>query len=122
MDVYGCEIETVLHLPGVRFETDLATIRPDSFAVLRDAAETLLKNPSLIVEVVGHTDSNGSVSRNFRLSMQRAYSVRHFLVSQGVDGRRLTAKGYGETVPLTDNGTAAGRAKNRRVELRIVER
>ena len=72
------------------------------------------------VEAQGHTDSQGSDAYNLRLSQQRAESVREYLVSQGVEPGRITARGYGESQPIASNDTADGRATNRRVTLRII--
>ena len=69
------------------------------------------------VEVAGHTDSIGTDSYNMGLSLRRANAVRDYLISKGIAAENLTAKGYGESQPVADNQTAAGRFKNRRVEL-----
>ena len=76
--------------------------------------------PSLRVEVGGHTDSDGRQSSNQRLSQSRADAVRRYLISKNVRAANLTAKGYGETSPIATNATAAGKAQNRRVELKIL--
>jgi OOP family OmpA-OmpF porin len=70
------------------------------------------------VEIGGHADSRGSDEHNMKLSQARAESVRDYLISQGVPAEQLTAMGYGETMPIGDNNTEEGRAKNRRVELK----
>ena len=73
-------------------------------------------NPALKFEVGGHTDSDGDAASNMKLSQARADAVRNQLISMGIDGSRLTAKGYGSTKPIADNSTFDGKAKNRRVE------
>jgi OOP family OmpA-OmpF porin len=72
------------------------------------------------IEISAHTDSKGADEYNFELSQKRAENVVSYLISKGIDRSRLTAKGYGETVPVSDNETEEGRAENRRVEMRII--
>ncbi len=122
VDIRGCEIGDVIELSGVNFENNSDRIMPGSQQVLRNAAATLRKNPDIVVEVAGHTDSVGSAASNASLSERRAKSVRDFLVGAGVNPGNLTAKGYGETRPVADNTSALGRAVNRRVELIILNR
>ncbi len=121
VDVNGCEIKAVIKLPGVNFELNSARLTEGSIRVLDDAAATLKKHSDIKAEVAGHTDSTGDASYNQQLSQRRAESVMRFLVSKGVDAGRLNAKGYGESSPIADNGTREGRAKNRRVELRVLD-
>ncbi len=108
-------------LRGIHFESGKATITPDSYSILDEAAKVLKDNPNLKVEIGGHTDSVGSDSYNMKLSFNRANAVRQHLVSvHSIDPRRLTAKGYGEAMPMADNKTKDGRAKNRRIEFFII--
>jgi OOP family OmpA-OmpF porin len=120
VDVRGCEIKSVIRLPDVEFQYNSATLTPASQATLNDAAATLVKNPGLKVEVAGYTDSAGADSYNLDLSDRRAKSVRDYLISSGANPADLTARGYGEADPIANNNTAEGRAKNRRVELRVL--
>lgn len=120
VDVNGCEIKDVIKLPGVNFETNSDRLLPGADGVLRDAAATLQKYPDLVVEVAGHTDSAGAADYNQGLSERRAQTVRDYLINAGAAEAKLSARGYGEAQPIADNGTADGRARNRRVELRIV--
>jgi len=122
VDVRGCEITDVIRLPGVNFETNSDRLRPGAEDVLDEAAETLKRNPQLEVEVAGHTDSQGAAAYNQGLSERRARTVMDYLVGRGVDEDTLSFRGYGESRPIADNATAAGRAENRRVELRILDR
>ncbi|MGE0371134.1 MAG: OmpA family protein [Gammaproteobacteria bacterium] len=121
VDIHGCEIKAIIELPGVNFETGSARLLPESTAILDEAAATLRKHPEIRAEVAGHTDSSGSRAFNVKLSQQRAESVMNYLVGQGVAAGNLTAQGYGPDRPEADNATAAGRAANRRVELKIVQ-
>jgi outer membrane protein OmpA-like peptidoglycan-associated protein len=106
----------------VYFDTNKATIKPVSFPLLNEVAQALKDNPTIKVEVQGHTDSQGNDAFNLKLSQRRAESVRTYLASQGIDGSRMTPKGYGENVMIADNRTAEGRAQNRRVEFIILSR
>lgn len=119
VDVYGCELKSVTSLKGVNFENNSAKLTASSTGVLDDVVATLKKNPDVKAEVAGHTDGSGSHSYNVSLSNRRAESVRQYLVNNGINANRLTAKGYGPDYPVASNSTREGRAKNRRVELRI---
>jgi outer membrane protein OmpA-like peptidoglycan-associated protein len=123
VDARGCarifeEGRATLVLEGVTFNTGSAVLTEGAKVVLDKMAETLNGAPDVNVEVQGHTDNTGSLTVNTRLSGLRAESVRAYLVSKGVNAARLTAKGYGPTVPVADNATPAGRTQNRRVELK----
>ncbi|MDW8012382.1 MAG: OmpA family protein [Bacteroidota bacterium] len=106
-----------LVLPGLFFEFNKYTLLPEAEALLEHVAEWLRQNPTVVVEVRGHTDSVGTDEQNLRLSRMRAEAVRNFLIAQGVEPRRITAIGFGRTQPIDSNDTATGRARNRRVEL-----
>ncbi len=120
VDNRGCKLQEEIHLRGINFETNSADLTADSSARLDDASATLLRNSDLRVEVAGYTDSSGTAAYNLNLSRRRAQSVMNYLVSHGVDAGMLSARGYGESNPIADNATAAGRAENRRVTLRIL--
>jgi len=109
----------VIALKGVFFETNSAELTASSTATLDRAVKALQKRSTIKVEVAAHTDSRGKASYNLDLSNRRAASVMTYLVAHGVSADRLTSQGYGEAQPRADNATVAGRAKNRRVELRI---
>ena len=106
-----------LTLEGVNFDFDKSFIRQDDVSKLDQDVATLKKWGDVNVEVAGHTDSIGTDNYNMGLSLRRANAVRDFLISKGIPAQNLTAKGYGESQPVADNQTAAGRFKNRRVEL-----
>ena len=106
----------------VMFERGAATIKSNSYGLLKDVAHVLKKNPQVKkVRIEGHTDSDGSRSSNKRLSQQRADAVRKFLIGLGIAGSRLVAVGYGEEKPIADNKTSEGKEKNRRVEFNVIE-
>jgi outer membrane protein OmpA-like peptidoglycan-associated protein len=120
VDNRGCPLAKVVTLTGDNFDNDAATLRADAIAILDDAVATLKRYPALKVEVAGHTDDRADDAYNQVLSERRAKAVMDYFVSKGVAADNLSAKGYGEAQPVADNGTAAGRAQNRRVELRIL--
>jgi len=122
VDSNGCEFTDVIRLPGVNFGSGSDLLLPGIEPRLESAAATLIRYPDLQVEVAGHTDSDGPGDANFGLSERRAITVRDHLIMFGVDEARLTAVGYGESQPIADNETVEGRALNRRVELRIINR
>ena len=104
----------------VYFDFNKATIKPVSFPLLNEVGQALKDNPRIRVRVEGHTDSRGNDGYNLKLSQRRAESVRTFLISAGVAPDRMEARGFGETVPIADNRTDAGRGQNRRVEFIII--
>jgi OOP family OmpA-OmpF porin len=121
-DNRGCASQSpqVVRLEGVNFELNSATLTADAREILLRVADALRGEATLRAEIAGHTDSSGSDAYNQRLSQQRAESVLEFLANQGIDRSRLVARGYGETRPVTDNGTEAGRERNRRVEFQVL--
>jgi outer membrane protein OmpA-like peptidoglycan-associated protein len=107
----------------ISFATGSEEILPNSEPLLLEVADVLIRNPDLeLVEIQGHTDNRGDRTLNMRLSQQRAESVKRWLTQHGVEQDRLTAKGYGPTRPLAPNITQQNRARNRRVQFRIVRR
>ena len=110
----------ILNMPSnITFATDQATVQPQFNQTLVSVALVLKKFDKTIVDVYGHTDSQGSDSYNQELSQKRATAVATILASQGVDQRRFYIEGKGETSPVASNATEAGRAQNRRVEIQI---
>lgn len=120
VDSRGCAIKAqVVALRDVNFEFGKATLTADSRSVLDGIANSLKGQPTMEIRLEGHTDSVGSDATNLRLSKARAAAVRDYLVSRGVAANRLTSEGFGESRPVSDNGTDEGRAMNRRVELKV---
>ncbi len=113
------EIKEVINLKGVTFKTESDEINPSSFTRLNISAKDLKRNPDLKVIVAGHTDNMGDPAFNQELSLKRAEAVKAYLIDKGIDSSRLIARGYGDSQPAASNDTQEGRAKNRRVELRI---
>ena len=108
-------------LEGVEFANDKATLRPASLTTLDRVAESLKDWPDVKVEIQGHTSEPGTWAYNLELSQRRAEAVRSYLMSKGVGGYRLVAKGYGKTRMIAKNNTPEGQQKNRRVELHEIE-
>mgnify|MGYP001058649939 CR=1 FL=1 len=104
---------------NVFFSTGSYKLLPKSYKSLNDVVSILKADESLMIDIDGYTDSQGSDELNQTLSENRAKSVKDYLVSKGIDESRLKSTGYGETNPIADNKTAAGRAKNRRTEMTI---
>ncbi len=105
---------------AIQFETGKAVIKPVSYKILDEVASILKEYPYYDVNVDGHTDNVGDDAKNLKLSQDRAAAAVTYLVSKGIDAKRLLATGYGETQPVADNKTAAGRAQNRRVEFNLL--
>lgn len=112
----GDQIE--LRMPSdVTFAVNQAAIQSQFYPALNDVAQTLVQYPSTAVDIIGHADSDGSDSYNQQLSERRAFAVRDYLASQGVQTVRMAASGRGESQPLVANDSPANKAKNRRVQI-----
>ncbi|KFA34401.1 OmpA family protein [Xanthomonas vasicola] len=110
-----------LNLPdGITFDFGKSALKPEFYTALNGVASTLREYNQTMVEVVGHTDSVGSDAVNQRLSEERAGAVAQYLTAQGVQRERMETMGAGKRYPIADNNTDAGRAKNRRVEIRLI--
>jgi outer membrane protein OmpA-like peptidoglycan-associated protein len=109
----------LVNLPDVTFAVDSTDVSPSFRSALDQVAQSMIQYPNSLVDVMGHTDSTGSESYNQDLSRRRAEAVSNYLVSRGVSRARLETVGYGEQYPVADNSSAEGRARNRRVEIRI---
>ncbi|HFE39285.1 MAG TPA: OmpA family protein [Gammaproteobacteria bacterium] len=121
VDAKGCKLVETLTLKGVNFEPNSNLLKDDSIVMLKKVADTLKQHPDMIIEIAGYTDSQGSQGMNKKLSEKRAISVANYLRTRGVPAANLQTKGYGMASPIADNSSAEGRAKNRRVELRVVQ-
>lgn len=108
---------TILTLDSVLFETNEAALKSGALQNLYPLVTFLRDNPKRTIKIEGHTDNVGDEDYNLALSQRRAESVRSFLVQNGVEPKRIIARGYGESAPVAPNDTAAGRQQNRRVEL-----
>ncbi len=112
---------TKVVLNNIFFESGRAELKPISYVELNKAVDLLEDNPTMVIEIGGHTDNLGSDELNLKLSQSRADAVRDYMILAGLDEARIRSKGYGESTPIEDNATEEGRAANRRTEFEIVE-
>ncbi len=110
------EVNASLVLKNILFETNSAKLQPISLAEINRLLQLMSENPTLKVQINGHTDNVGKPADNLKLSASRAKAVVDYLVSKGINQSRLVSKGLAETKPIADNKTEAGRAQNRRTE------
>lgn len=111
----------VYTLNNVFFDTGKSTLKPESAKELNELAEYMGLKKTMVVEIAGHTDNVGNKDANQNLSLERANSVRTYLIKKGIAAERIVAKGYGDTQPIADNATDAGKQKNRRTEVRTIK-
>lgn len=107
-------------IEGVNFAQGTATLTEDAKSVLSPMADSLREDPDVRIVIESHTDNRGPATFNLELSKKRALAVANYLIDQGIDDSRLDAIAYGESKPLMQNSTLAGRIKNRRIELKLV--
>jgi OOP family OmpA-OmpF porin len=105
---------------GINFRRNSADIKPSSFPLLKEAVGVFRGYPDLRIEISGHTSNEGKRDFNMKLSRKRAESVKAFLVSAGIDEKRIGTVGYGPDKPIADNDTKEGQEKNRRIEFRLL--
>ncbi|CAN5403946.1 OmpA family protein [soil metagenome] len=115
------EVGMTVRLKNIFFDFNKTTLKSESFVELNKVVNFLDENPKVEIEIAGHTDNKGSDDYNNTLSQGRSQAVVDYLVSQNIDRNRVTAKGYGESVPIDSNDTEAGRANNRRVEFTVLK-
>lgn len=107
-------------LNGIQFQTGSAKIKSVSNKILNDVVNIMKENPSYKLSINGHTDNVGDPAKNQKLSEDRAAAVKKYLEDKGIESSRLTSAGFGQDQPVETNKTAKGRAKNRRVEFKVV--
>lgn len=112
--------EKVTYAADAFFDFDKAVVKPEGKAKLDDLVKALSGEDTEVIVAVGHTDSIGSDKYNQKLSLRRANAVKAYLVSKGVPAEKIFTEGKGESQPIADNKTKAGRAKNRRVEVEVI--
>lgn len=112
---------TAYTLDNVLFETGKANLKNTSFKAIDELAAAMETKSTMEIEIIGHTDNVGDKNTNLQLSQERAEAVRHYLIEKGIVASRITAKGYGDTKPVADNSTNAGKQQNRRTEVRIIK-
>lgn len=116
------EVGVTVRLKNIYFDFDKTTLKNESFTELNKVVEFLQQNPSVEIEISGHTDNKGSDDYNENLSQGRSEAVVSYIISQGIDAYRLTAHGYGEGKPIDTNDSEEGRANNRRVEFTVMKK
>ena len=109
-------------LKNVFFETNKYDLKPQSKVELDKLVDFLTKNPTVVIELGGHTDNVGNSNSNQILSDNRAKAVYNYLVEKGITTERLSTKGYGDTQPIASNDTEEGRAENRRTEFKVLKK
>ena len=107
-------------MKNVFFDVNKFDLKPESEAELDKLVQLLNDNPSVKMQIGGHTDNVGKPADNLMLSNNRAKSVVTYLISKGIPAARLSAKGFGETQPVADNKTEEGKALNRRTEMKVI--
>ncbi len=115
------ELDAALKNKRVEFVYAKDKLTKKSQKIVDQVAAILKKHPAVRIEIAGHTDSDGTAERNLKLSQRRANAVKKYLISKGIDPKRLVAKGYGESKPLVKNDTAAHKQLNRRVEFKVIK-
>ena len=108
-------------LDNVYFETGKSSLKSTSYKALNDLVEVLKLKSTMVIEIQGHTDNVGKDEDNLKLSQDRADEVKKYLISKGIESARVTAKGYGASLPIADNASEAGKAKNRRTSLKVIK-
>ncbi len=116
------EVGVTVRLKNIYFDFDKTTLKKESFVELDKVVEFLKQNPSVEIEIAGHTDNKGADDYNVNLSQGRSQSVVDYIVSQGIESFRLEAHGYGEALPIDNNDTELGRANNRRVDFTVMKK
>lgn len=122
IDLQSIEVGQVIVLRNIFFDFDKATLRPESINELERLTKLLQDNPSIVIEISGHTDNKGSAEYNQKLSEARSKSVVDYLISKGINKGRLQYKGYGLAKPMATNDTEEGRQLNRRTEFKILSK
>lgn len=113
------EVNQKIELRNIFFDTNSADLKPESEIELKRLAAIMKSNIAMRIEIGGHTDNEGKADYNQKLSERRAKTTADALVSLGIEASRITHKGYGQTQPVADNNSEEGRAKNRRIEVKI---
>ena len=121
LDIAKISVGQKLRINDLSFDSDSSNISQSNFEVLEEVVEFMQQNESVIVEIGGHTNTIPPHEYCDKLSDERAKNVADYLVSRGISSRRVSYKGYGKREPLTDSTTAMGRAKNQRVEIKIIQ-
>lgn len=122
LEIQQIELNKSYRINDIYFDFNSFELTNESKAVLDLLIEFLNQNPSIFIEIQGHTDNIGNDADNLKLSSNRAKSVYNYLIANNIDAKRLTYKGYGKTLPVASNDTEEGRAKNRRTVFVIIRK
>ncbi len=117
-------IENKISIPlkNIFFDTNKYLLKPESYHELARLAKFIKSNPTLLIEISGHTDNKGTITKNITLSQNRANSVKNYLIKIACKSKNLKALGYGQSKPIETNNSKEGRAKNRRVEFKVLKK
>jgi outer membrane protein OmpA-like peptidoglycan-associated protein len=115
------KVDQVVQLRNLFFDIDKFDLKPESETELKVVINLLKANPKMRILISGHTDNTGSEVHNKTLSENRANAVKNYLVNAGIDAGRLQSKGFGSSQPMESNDTDAGKARNRRIEMKILQ-
>ena len=117
----GCPKKVAIDFANqILFETGKAILNPKSYVLLDSLVSIMKNNPDSYVTVHGHTDNTGNANLNMTLSQKRADAIKNYLLNKGIADNKVVTKGFGDTIPIADNKTPEGRAKNRRTEINLV--
>jgi outer membrane protein OmpA-like peptidoglycan-associated protein len=116
------EVNQVIVLKNIFFDVNKTTLKPESATEIDNAYKLLMENPTIEIELSGHTDNTGSATNNKKLSEGRALAVVNALKEKGIDASRMKAVGYGPDKPVASNKTESGRAQNRRTEFKVIKK
>ena len=105
----------------IHFTSNSTSIKHSSESSLEELFALMTSNPTIVLEVSGHTDNIGSTDHNYRLSVKRANSIKDFLIDKGILSKRIKINGYGESKPIATNETNDGKRKNRRVQIKVID-
>lgn len=122
MEIHEATAGSSFVINNIFYNTNSADLKKESFVVLESFIEFLKDNPNIHIEIQGHTDNVGSATANQALSANRAFTIKAYLEENGIAGKRISAKGYGSSKPISENQTEDGRAKNRRTEFLITQK
>ena len=114
-------LDTLVHNQRIKFSTASTSLTTPSRVILSEVAALIRKHSVNGIEIIGHTDNTGEADHNLILSQKRAETVKKYLIDDGVEAHLLSARGYGSSQPVSDNTSASGRAKNRRVEFKVIK-
>lgn len=115
------QVNAAVILKNIFFDVNKFELKPESFVELDNIVLLMKENPALKIRINGHTDNTGKPADNLKLSNNRANAVIQYIISKGIDAKRLSSKGLGETEPIADNSSEEGRSKNRRTEMIVVQ-